>query len=209
MSERSLPVGGTAPPRLPPTPDRGATLLEVLLVVALVVLVVSLATPLTGAAVEAERIRQAATFISARFQHARQRAVAASASVGVVFDTTGGRSVFRVCVDGNGNGLRRAEIDAGQDSCPEGPYDLGVLFPGVRIAVDAALRGPDGEPGSADAVRFGRSEMASFSPAGTCSSGSLFLKSATGAQYVVRVAGVTARTRVLRYDTATGHWSEP
>jgi len=207
MSERRSPVGGMAPRRLPPTTDQGASLIELVVVFGLLVILGAMATPVASAAIEAERVRQAAGFMAARFQLARQQAVSRSASVGVVFDTAGERMTFQVCVDGNGNGIRRAEISA-QDSCTEGPYDVSVMFPGVRIAVDPATRGPDGEPGSPDAIRFGRGDIVSFSASGSCTAGSLFLRSRSGLQYVVRVAGVTARMRILRYEAATRTWSE-
>lgn len=208
MRTRLLPVGGRPPRRRPPTHDAGATLLELALVLALVVMLAAVTTPMAASAIDAGRARQAAAFVAARFRLARQQAASGSASVGLVFDVAGGRSTFRVCVDGNGDGVRRAEIESGLDPCPEGPYDLDVLFPGVRVAVDASLRGPDGEAGSPDAVRFGRGEIASFSPAGTATAGSLFLRSPNGLQYVVRVAGVTARTRILRYEPSTRGWRD-
>ena len=208
MRTRLLLAGGQALRRLPPAPDSGVSLLEVMLVLAFVVMLAAVTTPMAASAIDAGRARQAAEFVAARFRLARQQAASGSTSVGLVFDAASGRSAFRVCVDGNGDGLRRAEIETGEDPCPEGPYDLDVLYPGVRFAVDETLRGPDGEAGSPDAVRFGRSEIASFSPAGTCTAGSLFVRSPNGLQYVIRVAGVTARTRVLRYDPSIRGWRD-
>jgi hypothetical protein len=80
------------------------------------------------------------------------------------------------------------------------------MFPGVSFDVDPSLRGPDGEPGSADPVRFGVSDIASFSPEGTGSAGSLYLRSARGQQFAVRVGNITGRTRILKYDIASGTW---
>jgi hypothetical protein len=40
----------------------------------------------------------------------------------------------------------------------------------------------------------------SFTPDGTASSGTVYVRGRGGAQYAVRVLGATARTRVLRYD---------
>jgi type II secretory pathway pseudopilin PulG len=179
-----------------------------MLVVTVVAMLAGLTTPMAASAIDAGRIRQAAGFVAARLRLARQQAASGSASVGLVFETANGQSRFLVCVDGNGDGLRRSQILTGQDPCPEGPYDLDVLFPGVSIAVDATLRGPDGEAGSPDAVRFGRGDMASVSPAGTCTAGSLFLRSRAGLQYVIRVAGVTGRTRVLRFDPPAHLWRD-
>jgi hypothetical protein len=56
-------------------------------------------------------------------------------------------------------------------------------------------------------VRFGSADLISFSPLGSCTSGSLFLRSRAGAQYIVRVAGGTGRVRVLMHET--GGWKQP
>ena len=63
-----------------------------------------------------------------------------------------------------------------------------------------------GDPPDPNPVRFGSSDMVSCSPLGTCTSGSLFLRSAKGVQYAVRMAGVTGRLRILVYDTGTRAW---
>lgn len=186
----------------------GATLPDLLMAMAVVMVMSGLSVPVIANAVEDGRLRHAAGFVAARFRLARSRAAAATTAVGVLFDrTASGGWQFRVCEDGNGNGVRRADVDAGRDRCVEGPHDLAALFPGVVLGSDPAIRGPDGEPGSADPVRFGTSDLASFSPTGTCTSGSLWLRNRSGSQFTVRVAGVTGRTRVLRYDRS-GQWRE-
>ena len=188
--------------------DAGASMVELLLVLTLMVSLTSMAVPATASAIDAGRARQAAAFAAARLRLAKQQAVARTASTGLVFDQVAGRWTFRICVDGNANGLRRAEIRSGRDRCPEGPIDLATLFPGVEIAVDGTIRGPDDDPPSSDPVRFGSSNLASFSPTGGCTAGTLFLRSAKGVQYAVRVAGVTGRTRVLHYDATARTWNE-
>ena len=186
----------------------GATLVDLVLALAITALLGGLSAPLVGRAVGAARIRQAAAVVASRFRLARSHATATTGMVAVVFDQIGTHWVFSVCEDRNGNGIRRAEIQAGTDVCRDGPYDLASLFPGVSVAADASVRGPDGEAGSADAVRFGVSDVASFSPSGTCSAGSLWLRGAGGAQYVIRVAGITGRVRILRYDAASAQWRD-
>ena len=190
------------------TPDRGASLIEVVVVMAAIVSMAGAAAPGAAAAIDARRVRQAAGLVAGRLRAAKQLAVFQGRSVGLVFDQVADRWAFRICSDGTGNGLRRADIDAGTDPCAEGPFDLERMFPGVRILSDASIRGPDGEAGSTDAVRFGRSDLVSFSPDGGCTPGSLFLRSASGAQWIVRIAGVTGRTRVLRYDAPARAWRE-
>jgi type II secretory pathway pseudopilin PulG len=186
-------------------PAGGFSCVELVIVLALISIVSSMALPATADSRDAARARAAAGFIAARCHLARQRAVAASHAVALVFDRTGADWTFRVCEDGNGNGLRRAEIPA-VDHCVDGPYDLAAMFPHVAIAVDASLPGPEGDPGSADPVRFGASDIATFAPAGTGTAGSLFLRSAHGRQFAVRISNVTGRTRLLRYDTGTRQW---
>ena len=79
----------------------------------------------------------------------------------------------------------------------------------MEIAVDPSLRGPAGEPPSPDPVRFGVSDMASFSPNGSCTAGSLFLRTPRAQQYAVRMAGVNGRLRVFKYDLGARLWREP
>ena len=188
--------------------SEGYSLVELLLVLVAATTFVSVALPLTKTSTDAGRARHAAGFVAARFRLARQQAVARTATVGLVFDLVNGRWHVRVCADGNANGLRRAEITGGVDRCFDGPHDLETMFPGIRVAVDSTLRGPAGEPPSPDPVRFGASNIASFSSSGSCTAGSLFLRSLQNVQYAVRIAGVTGRTRILRYNAAAGTWEE-
>lgn len=184
----------------------GWTTTELLVVMTVASIFLGIVAPITANVKDATRARHAAGYVSSRFRAARQQAIVQERSVALVFDLSADGWAFRMCVDRNGTGVRRAEIVAAIDDCPEGPVGFSTLFPGVAVAVDSTLTGPDGEPGSADPVRFGRSDIASFSPDGSCSAGSIYLRSAQGVQFAVRVAGVTGRTRVLRYDTGADAW---
>jgi len=188
--------------------DAGFSLVELLIAVVVTLAICAIALPKTTAALDEGRARQAAAFVAGRLRDAKQQAVTRTASSGLAFDLSGGRWTFRLCIDRNGNGLRRADLNANKDTCVEGPVDVAVLFPGVNVAIDGTIRGPDGDAPSADPVRFGVSKLASFSPSGGCTAGSVFLRSAAGAQYAVRVAGVTGRLRVLRYDVPGRTWRE-
>jgi type II secretory pathway pseudopilin PulG len=189
--------------------DSGASLVEAVVGMCIAAILASLAAPVTASALDEGRARHAASFLAARLREARQQAVTRSRATGLVFDAVGDRWIFRVCTDGNGDGLRRADLRAGIDGCAGASDDLAVLFPGVTVAVDGTIRGPDDDPPTSDPVRLGSSDIASFSPAGGCTSGSIFLRSSKGAQYAVRIAGITGRMRVLRYDTGIREWSEP
>lgn len=188
------------------TADDGVGLIEVLLVTAIALSLVTLAAPLTTQAVDASRARHAAGFFGSRIRAARHQAVSANRAAAVVFEETGGDWSFRICVDGTGDGVRRTDIAAGRDTCTHGPYALTHLFPGVRLGLSPGVPTIDGEIGSTDGIRFGRAAMASCSAVGNCSPGTLYLRSSGDRQFAVRVAGVTGRTRVLRFDPGSGRW---
>src|SRR6187397_1977626 len=117
--------------RLSSKSDSGATLAELLMVIVLASVMTAVTVPVTGAALDAERVRQAASFLATRVRASRQQAITGSAGAGLVFDRVGGRWLFRLCVDGNANGVRRAEL-SGPDHCVGDVQDVEVLFPGVH-----------------------------------------------------------------------------
>ena len=188
--------------------DRGFSLIEVLAVLAIVGTVTAIGAPVAASVTEASRGRHAAAFVNSRFRLARQEALSRGVSVGVVFDQKGSGWTVRVCRDGNRNGIRRADIGSGADPCIDGPYAIGDVVPHVDIAVDSTLKGPSGEAPSPDPVRFGSSNIASFSPLGSCTAGTMFLRTTGGAQFAVRIAGVTGRSRVLRYESLKSGWKD-
>ena len=181
-------------------------MVELVAVVAVAVVLASMTLPLSATVVDRTRVRDAAGFVGSRFRLARIEAVNRVANVGVVFDFVNGRWQIRACRDGTGNGLRRADIASGADPCFDGPHDFKAMFPGVDIAVDPALIGPVGEPANPDPVRFGTPDIASFSPTGSCTAGSLFLQSAKGQQFAVRISGANGRLRVFEYDRTPRVW---
>jgi hypothetical protein len=181
-------------------------LVEVVMGLAVLLMLASLVVPATAEVIDASRARQAAGLLASRFRLARLQATASTRSVALVFDQVGAQWTFRLCADGNGNGVRRADLTAGADPCSGGPDDVARMVPGIVIGVDPRLPGPGGEPGSGDPVRFGTSDILSFSPAGTCTAGTLFLQSKNGTQYAVRISNVTARTRILRWEAGLQRW---
>jgi hypothetical protein len=58
----------------------------------------------------------------------------------------------------------------------------------------------------ADPIRVGRSRMLSFSPTGTSSTGTVYLRGRGRRQLAVRVLGVTGRIRALWFDFGAGRW---
>jgi Tfp pilus assembly protein FimT len=182
-------------------------LIELTVALGIVCLSAAMSAPVLAGAADAGRAREAAQYLAAQCRLARVEAVARNTTSSLVFDLISARWRFRRCIDGNGNGMRRAEITSGRDTCLVST-EVGELFSGVRVDVPQGLPDPDGGASTTGAVRFGSSDIASFTPAGTATAGTVYLRSDGGAQYAIRVAGTTGRVRVLRYDAFARSWSE-
>jgi Tfp pilus assembly protein FimT len=183
----------------------GTTLTELLVTVALVATVAGAGVPLVAHVRDAQDGRQAAQFLAGQLRAARQQAVLSGRRVGLVFDRVGDDWVFAVCADGDGDGVRRADRVSGTDTCTGPPQSLGSWF--SRTTIDRNPTTPDLSGSTTGAVvAFGTSGIASFSPLGTSSSGSVTMVTRSGRHFAVRVAGVTGRIRILHFDSSTRRW---
>ncbi len=192
-----------------PTTAHGWTLVELLFVLGLFVTVTASAVPPLLDGVDQWRTAGAARYVAAQLQEARMQAVSRSADVGLRFTPVDGTFAFGVYVDGNGNGIRTTDITRGADRELAPPVRLSARFRDVDFgsapglpAIDASSTPPGGDP-----IRLGSGDILTFSPVGTCSSGTLYLKGGGGAQYAVRVLGATGRTRVFRFESRSGRWT--
>jgi hypothetical protein len=168
-------------------------------VAGLVAILSGIAAPSVVGSIDRSRGYAAARYLGARVRLARTQAVTRGASVALRFETDARGISFTAYQDGNRNGVRNADIGRSIDRMIEPPARLFEQFPGVEIAVIP-------EAGGGDGVQVGVSKLLSFSPMGTATSGSIYVKGREGTQWVVRVLGATGRTRVLRYDIRTSSW---
>jgi hypothetical protein len=65
---------------------------------------------------------------------------------------------------------------------------------------------PGGTAPGSDPVRLGSGNIASFSAAGTASSGTIYIRGRRDVQYAVRIFGETGKTRMLKFDARTRRW---
>jgi hypothetical protein len=155
--------------------------------------------PQVLARVDRSRGQLAARFLGSRFALARTLAASRGAAIGLRFVEEPGGVSFAVYQDGNRNGVLTADILRSVDRQIEPPTRLFELFPGVQIGMAAGATG-------SDPVQIGRSSILTFTPQGTATSGTIYLRGRDGTQWSVRVLGVTGRTRVLKLDVRTGDW---
>ena len=188
-------------------PQLGFSLIELLCAVALIAALAVISIPATSSATDDVRTAMAARYLEARIADARLRAVRRSARVALRFEPSGGDYAIAEYFDGNGNGVRSADITAGIDPPLGAPRTIGEMFPGVRFGLLPGIPPPEDDRSGddRDGVRLGTGRLLSLSTDGTSSSGSLYLHG-RHRQYAVRVLGATGRTRVLKFDRATDQW---
>ena len=186
----------------------GWSLVELLVVIGVSLVVAGLAMAAFAPLAAGARAIGAARYLAALLQRERIEAVRTGRVCGLRFDDDGSVIGFSRVADGNGNGLRSAEIAAGVDTVRGARVRLADAFAGVRFAIVEAVPSIVGGPGlaaGADPVRIGSSILA-FAPTGSATSGTLYLASADRRQFAVRILGATGRVRVFEFDRATARW---
>jgi hypothetical protein len=179
--------------------ERGRSLLEVLIVLAVMLVSASLLVPNLRAYSQESQIAGAAQVFQGRFREAYSTAIAHNVETAIRFETAPAGPSYSVYVDGNGNGVLSADIATGRDRRIAGPIALDGGLAGVRVGINPGIPAIPPDSGTldpADPIRFGRSNMLSFSPLGTATPGTFYL-AGDRAQAAVRITPGTARVRIL------------
>ena len=183
-------------------------MLELTFVVAVMATLTGIAVPALFAGLDHTRTAAAARYLESKARLARMQAVAQSAAIGIRFEKHEASYRFAMYVDGNFNGIRTADIGRGVDRLIS-PYErIGDQFPGVAFGIVDGVPGVGGAAGGVDPIRLGRSDIMTFTAAGTATSGTVYIRSRKGHQYAVRILGATGRTRVLEFDVGADTWTE-
>ena len=192
------------------TMETGTTLLEMILVVAIMATLAGMAVPMLLTAQDEVQAVAAARYLTAQGMLARSRAARTGAAVGLHFERDRDGYRWTRYMDGDGDGIRMADVARGVDRRLGPEQRLEDLYPSVRFELGPSVPAIGGSSSAAgsDPIRLGRSDILTFSPLGTATSGTLYLRSRSGDQYAVRVLGTTGRLRTLRYDDETGRWRE-
>jgi prepilin-type N-terminal cleavage/methylation domain-containing protein len=187
--------------------ERGLSLIELLFAVALSATLAAVAVPVSTTTIDGFRARAAARHVAQQVARLRTEAVKRSAFVGLRFVARGADETYAAYVDGNGNGIRAADISSGADTPLNPPAVLSWNFPGVRFGLAPGVPDVDGHPAtSLDGIGIGTARILSLNPNGSATPGTLYVVSPHGAAYAVRVLGATGRTRVLKFDRLSNTW---
>jgi hypothetical protein len=169
-----------------------------------------LAVPVTRSGVEQARAAGAARGVAARLQQARVRAITRGRDTAVRITRDSRGYVIATYEDTNRNGVLTRDIQDGTDVVVDRPDHLADVYPGVDFGALPGVPGADGSvaPGP-DPVRLGSADGVTFTPSGTATSGSLYVRGAGQSQYAVRIYGETGRVRILRYTGVPAAWGPP
>jgi Tfp pilus assembly protein FimT len=178
------------------------TVVELLFTTTVIALAIGISIPGVWRGLDRARSRAAARYLAQQCGLARLDAVSRGRYVALQFVAAGDDFAVQVVADGNRNGVRTDDIEAGVDRPISARSLLAHDYAGVRIALDTSL-GLGSDP-----IRVGGARLLSFSPHGTATSGTVYVLGRDGVQLAVRVLGATGRSRVLRYDAGTARWEE-
>jgi type II secretory pathway pseudopilin PulG len=189
------------------------TLIETLLVTALGGMMLVAAVPALSALREQGRTAAGARVLAMELHRMRWESVARRRAAGLRFTLGPAGWEWDLVEDGNGNGLRTAEIASGVDVEISGPHRLDPRVEGVRLGFPPGGPFPQIPPGRGtivgidDPVQFGRSDLIAFSPLGRSSSGTLYVTDGGRGLYAIVLFGPSARVRVWRYDAQARTWT--
>ncbi len=168
--------------------------------------------PLLSLAAEL-RVELAAAEVASTFHVARSYAIRNAANVGLkFFIDADGAVTWALYRDGDGDGVLTADIASGDDPQVTPRVRLAHLGRAIRFGFPPgrAPRDP-GDPRRRldnldDPIRFNRSDIASFSPLGTSTPGSVYVTDGLRHLSAARVFGRTGKIGCLAYDVEKERW---
>ena len=175
-------------------------------------LLAGLAVPSLAGIWDRSRSRGATREVASTLRSARSRAIAEGRYIGVQFVRAEGGWLYGLFADGDDDGILSADIAAGIDRRLGRWQTLASGWPGVDFGFIARDRIRKLPPSTGwmssvvDPVQCGSSDILSFSPQGTASSGTVYISNGRGEQTAIVLYGPTARLRVYRYDTGVDEW---
>ncbi|HEV2718572.1 MAG TPA: prepilin-type N-terminal cleavage/methylation domain-containing protein [Thermoanaerobaculia bacterium] len=182
--------------------QRGQTLIELLVTVSVIACLGAAGTITVNRSRRAVGLAAVTSELRAVVQRTRITAITHNRNVAIRFRPSADTWSVSIYEDGDGDGVRNDDIAAGIDRLIEPPRL--IRFPPARIGTpSAAIPDPaTGAPLSARSpVRFGSSQLCSFTRRGEVTNGSIVVTDDTTAN-VVRVHGTSGQIDVERWNGA-------
>jgi hypothetical protein len=188
--------------------EQGASMVELLVAGLIVVVMASVALANLKHRIDEMRLLGAGRVFKGEFRKARSIAMSRNVQTAMRFEERADGVYYSLYADGNHNGVLSRDIARGEDHMIGGPFRLDANMAGVRVGIMPGTPAPPPDSGlldPADPIRFGRSNMLSFSPLGTATPGTFYVTNDRW-QAAVRVTGGSGRVRLM--ICRGGKWRE-
>lgn len=191
---------------------RAFTLIDSLTVLAIVGMVAAISWPSLTPAIERTELRLATGEIAAAFYQARIYALRHSANVAVAFEVRDDGVFWTLYRDGDDDGVRRDDMKRGKDVAVTGARRLERFGARIRFGFPPGKAPVEiGDPtrriqGLDRPLRFGGSEMASFSARGTATPGTVYLTGGDHRLMAIRVSSLSGKVTLWEYNPEIQRW---
>ena len=191
--------------------QHGRSLISLLVVLCLTAMIVAAGIPTLTEARRAAALREASGRLWGMLVRCRAHAIMRQRSTALVFERTDG-SAWRcfVAEDGDGDGLRRADLEVGRDRVIGEVLHLEGQTAGLGILVDHRVPDPSGSGWLAgdlgDPVRAGRGDIITFTPRSTATPSSIYLTDYHDRMRVLRITPGTGRVYGLVWRSGWKRW---
>jgi len=194
--------------------EHGYQLIELLIAMAISSLVLAIGIPPLLNLAAGLRVELAAAEVASAFHVARAYAIRHDANVGLKFSVDpDGTVTWALYRDGDGDGVLTPDIASGDDPEVLPRSRLAHLGRQIRFGFPPG-RAPR-DPGNPqrrlddldDPIRFNRSDIASFTPIGTSTPGTVYITDGMRHLSAARIFGRTGRIYRLSYDVEKERWN--
>lgn len=189
-------------------PDsEGIGVVELLVVLAILGIVAAAAVPGWTGWRDRQRLKQAVWHLQAELEGLRAAAARDGRNRALLFAADGGDLCWRHVLDGDGDGVRSADVSTGRDRIIGTSTCLAALGGGVSVGVGprGPARGPGGSAIPADGLAL-PGDLMSVAATGAGSSGTIYLFGRGTGVAALRLYGPTGRLTAWLYRPARGGW---
>lgn len=191
--------------------ERGASLVELLVVFSLIAIIAAAAIPGLTALERRAALMRASQQLAGLVSRGRAQAVLHGRASALVFEhRNDGRWHCYLAEDGDGDGVNRADIRSRRDRITSEVLQLASGGAGPGILRSTRVPDPSGrgwlQGNPDDPIRAGRGDIVTFKPGGTATPSSIYLSDGRGEMRVLRVFGSTARVRILVWHAGWPRW---